>query len=69
MFPVVFVLVSMKIIVWNCQGAASKRFFRAAMSIIKVHKPDCFCLLEPKMSGDNADKVCFKFGFELRQLG
>lgn len=54
----------MKIIVWNCQGAASKRFLRAAKSIVNNHKPECLCILEPKTSGTNADDICFKIGFD-----
>ncbi|XP_019164336.1 PREDICTED: uncharacterized protein LOC109160503 [Ipomoea nil] len=54
----------MKIITWNCQGAASKRFLRAAMTIIRQHKPNCFCVLEPKSSGTGADETCIKLGFD-----
>lgn len=54
----------MNIIVWNCQGAASKRFLRTALSHVKNYKPICFCLLEPKISGQGADDVCFKLGFD-----
>lgn len=54
----------MKIISWNCQRAASKRFMRAAMHFIKKYRPSCFCLLETKMSGQGAGDVCFRLGFD-----
>lgn len=54
----------MKVITWNCQGAASKNFLRAAKMLLKKHHPDIFCLMETKTSGDNADTVCCKLGFE-----
>lgn len=54
----------MNFLIWNSQGAASKRFFRATMSIIKAHKPVCFRILEPKMSSTGANEVCFELGFD-----
>ncbi|XP_031116601.1 uncharacterized protein LOC116020257 [Ipomoea triloba] len=52
------------VITWNYQGAASKNFLRAAKMLLKKHHPDIFCLMETKTSGDNADTVCCKLGFE-----
>ncbi|XP_031116618.1 uncharacterized protein LOC116020273 [Ipomoea triloba] len=54
----------MKIITWNCHGAASKRFLRAAKWIVCKHRPNIFYLLETKMSSANADNVCIKLGFD-----
>nr|GME00746.1 splicing factor 3B subunit 2 [Ipomoea batatas] len=54
----------MEVITWNCQGAASKSFLRVAKWITNYHKPDFFCLLETKTSGENADNVCRKLNFD-----
>ncbi|XP_031124210.1 uncharacterized protein LOC116026924 [Ipomoea triloba] len=54
----------MTIISWNCQGAASKSFLRAAKHIIATYKPKLMCLLEPKISGSEADKVCRKLALD-----
>lgn len=54
----------MKIITWNCQGAASKEFICVLKKFIKHNKPNIIALLEPRISGDHADKVCKKADFE-----
>ncbi|VFQ86926.1 unnamed protein product [Cuscuta campestris] len=55
---------AIQIIIWNCQGAASKGFLRAAKWFIQSHKPDISCLLETKTSGMNANKVCQSLDFD-----
>lgn len=42
---------------------ASKAFLRAARSLINKYHPMLLCLLEPKISGTQADKVCRKLDF------
>ncbi|XP_031101868.1 uncharacterized protein LOC116005772 [Ipomoea triloba] len=54
----------MKAITWNCQGAASSNFLRAAKWLKSKHHPDILYLVETKMFGHNADFVCTKFGFD-----
>ncbi|XP_031116886.1 uncharacterized protein LOC116020557 [Ipomoea triloba] len=54
----------MKIISWNCQGAASSGFRRALLLLIQKTKADLVCLLEPRISGTAADKACKAFGFD-----
>lgn len=46
-----------KIIVWNCQGVASKKFHRVVKSFVNIHKPNMFVLLEPRVSGIKAELV------------
>ncbi|XP_031127611.1 uncharacterized protein LOC116029708 [Ipomoea triloba] len=53
-----------EVIIWNCQGAASKQFLRAAKWLISKHHPDILCLVETRTSGYNADAVCTNLGFE-----
>lgn len=54
----------MKILSWNCQGAASNEFLRVARDIFRRHSPDFFTLIEPRISGTHADMVCRKMGFK-----
>ncbi|XP_031107590.1 uncharacterized protein LOC116012231 [Ipomoea triloba] len=54
----------MKIITWNCQGAASKQFLRAAKYLLNEHRPEIFCLMETKTSSTNADAVCSRLGLD-----
>lgn len=32
--------------------------------MISQHQPDILALIEPKVSGANADEICMKIGFE-----
>lgn len=54
----------MKCLIWNCQGAASNSFRRTLKNFICIHNPSIVCLLEPKVSGVQANKICSSFGFE-----
>lgn len=54
----------MKILSWNCQGAASRVFRRAFLHLCKDVRPYIVGLLEPRTSGAAADKVCRSFGFD-----
>ncbi|XP_019179248.1 PREDICTED: uncharacterized protein LOC109174466 [Ipomoea nil] len=51
-------------LVWNCQGAASKAFRRIRKQFLCIHKPSFVCLLEPKVSGQQANEICFSLGFD-----
>lgn len=60
-FPVWLI---MKIISWNCQGAASRGFRRALLLLVHKTKADLVGLLEPRISGNTANKACKSFGFD-----
>ena len=65
-FEVIFlslILMDNKIMVWNCQGAASKRFKQVTKSFIDVHKPNMLVLLEPRISGVGAERVIHYFWY------
>ncbi|XP_019157960.1 PREDICTED: uncharacterized protein LOC109154682 [Ipomoea nil] len=51
-------------IVWNCQGAASGSFKRTLRQFCRDFNPSLICLLEPKVSGNQANKICNSFGFD-----
>ncbi|XP_019157735.1 PREDICTED: uncharacterized protein LOC109154388 [Ipomoea nil] len=54
----------MNVLVWNCQGAASKVFRRTLKNYLREFKPTVLCLLEPRVSGDNANDICFALGYD-----
>lgn len=58
------VLFSMKILVWNCQGAASKGFHRAAKTFIMKCRTTVFALLETKISGEGTSRIYNQFGYD-----
>lgn len=49
---------------WNCQGAASKAFKRTLKQFCRDHSPSLVCLLEPKVSGSHANKICKDLDFD-----
>nr|GMD95341.1 uncharacterized protein LOC109159904 [Ipomoea batatas] len=53
----------MKCIVWNCQGAGGRAFHRVFNNLIHSHKPAIVGLVEPKVSGSQANAICTKLGF------
>lgn len=53
-----------KIIIWNCNGAASPSFLHTINDIIRFHEPDTLRLLEPRTNGAQADSICRKLGFD-----
>ncbi|XP_019151953.1 PREDICTED: uncharacterized protein LOC109148673 [Ipomoea nil] len=54
----------MNLLVWNCQGAASRKFRRILGNFTKVYKPEIVCLLETKVSGAQANDICCRLGFD-----
>ncbi|KAL8152132.1 hypothetical protein V2J09_021940 [Rumex salicifolius] len=52
------------IITWNAQGARSKDFMQTLREIIRIHDPTILVLVETRMSGPQADKVCGDIGFD-----
>lgn len=51
------------IFVWNCQGAASKKFQSTLCSLLQGHKPTILILVEPRISGLKADKTIRKINY------
>lgn len=50
-------------LIWNIQGAGLRETIRSLKEMIRIDKPQILGLLEPKISGSNADVVCNKLGF------
>ncbi|GLT84225.1 hypothetical protein SLE2022_024700 [Rubroshorea leprosula] len=59
---------SMKVLSWNCQGAASNEFKRNAMEIIREHNPGIFIIMETKLAGDRAIEVARSLGLPKWEL-
>ncbi|XP_019162021.1 PREDICTED: uncharacterized protein LOC109158590 [Ipomoea nil] len=51
-------------IIWNCQGAGGREFHRVLRLLIETHRPSLVGLVEPKVSGSQANAICTKFGFD-----
>lgn len=52
--PKIFDNFSMKILVWNCRGAARPSFVRVMKKLIKRHKPNVVALLETRVLAPHA---------------
>lgn len=53
----------MNILIWNCQGAVSHVFRRTLKQHLRDYNPSIACLLEPKVSGTQANDICFSLDF------
>lgn len=51
-----------RIISWNCRSAKNLAFHRSVKEMLRSFKPDVFIILEPRISGTEADAVCNKLG-------
>lgn len=60
-----FILImSISIMYWNVQGAASGEFRRSFRTIVKNYNPSFVVLMEPRISGVKADEFIKKSGFD-----
>ena len=57
-------IMSVSIMFWNVQGAASGEFRRSFKTIIKNYNPSMVVLMEPRISGVKADDFIKKSGFD-----
>ncbi|KAK4282536.1 hypothetical protein QN277_013898 [Acacia crassicarpa] len=48
---------------WNCRGAGRRNFPLTMKDIVNKYCINILCLMEPRISGNRADKVCQKLGF------
>ncbi|XVF22870.1 hypothetical protein REPUB_Repub12eG0208500 [Reevesia pubescens] len=54
----------MSVIFWNTRGAASSTFLAHAKDLISLHRPDMLILVEPRISGNKAERVIRRLGFD-----
>ncbi|GKU94254.1 hypothetical protein SLEP1_g7776 [Rubroshorea leprosula] len=59
---------SMKVLSWNCRGAANDDFKRNAKEIIREHNPGIFIIMETKLAGDKAVEVARSLGLPKWEL-
>lgn len=50
------------VLCWNCRGAEGREFVVEIKELLREYKPKILILLEPRISGEVADKVCRKLG-------
>ncbi|KAK4259223.1 hypothetical protein QN277_005575 [Acacia crassicarpa] len=48
---------------WNCRGAGGRAFPLTVKDIVNKYCINILCLIEPRISGDRADRVCRELGF------
>lgn len=53
----------MSLILWKSRGAGSKTFLRHAKDLLRAHKPTCFVLVEPRISGTREKRVARRLRF------
>jgi len=56
-------MIQANIITWNVQGAGSGDFLRVLKELIRLYDPKVLALFETKISGQQAEDVCNKIGF------
>lgn len=52
---IIFIITNLTIFSWNCQGCTSGKFSQVFHEYNIEYKPDIICLLEPRISGKNAN--------------
>ncbi|KAL8158694.1 hypothetical protein V2J09_000231 [Rumex salicifolius] len=55
---------NINIITWNVQRAGSREFMIMLKELIRLHNPAILVLVETRLSGRQADKVCAFIGFD-----
>ncbi|KAL8159774.1 hypothetical protein V2J09_001311 [Rumex salicifolius] len=55
---------NINIITWNAQGACSREFLITLKEIVRIHDPTILVLVETRISGSQANKVCRGIGFD-----
>ncbi|KAJ8420945.1 hypothetical protein Cgig2_023221 [Carnegiea gigantea] len=55
--------VPISIMVWNCQGAASRLFLNTLAELLRRYASAILALVEIKVSGSSAESVCRKLNF------
>ncbi|XP_056694850.1 uncharacterized protein [Spinacia oleracea] len=54
---------SIKILMWNVQGAGKQAFMATLKEIIRINNPTVIVLVETHLSGEKAQRVCDRIGF------
>lgn len=54
---------SIKIMMWNVQGARKLAFMATFKEIVRINKPNVVALVETHLSGKKAQRVCDRIGF------
>lgn len=60
--PLPFLVILNELFGVELSGCNIEIFFRVLTDMLRYHKPDVLGLLEPKVSGSQADDICEKLG-------
>lgn len=60
----VFSMNSLNILTWNTSGAGNNDFLNAFRDIVRIHDPRVVALIEPRISGEAAARMCSRLGFD-----
>lgn len=52
----------MNSLIWNCRGAGGRNFASTIRDFLSLYQLDFVAILEPRISGDTADKVINRIG-------
>lgn len=52
----------MNCLIWNCRGAGGRSFHNLIRDCIRIYRLDFVDILEPRISGNTADKVVKRIG-------
>lgn len=63
-FSFLFIFMTISILFWNVQGAASGNFRRSFKTVAKNYKLSMVVVMEPRVSGMKADEFIKKSGFD-----
>ena len=55
----------LKLMVWNVRGAGNRHFLNELKEHLREYKPQVLAILETHISGNRADEVCQRSGFDI----
>lgn len=55
---------NLSILTWNTSGAGNNVFLNSIRDLIRTHDPRVIALIEPRISGEGAARVCNNIGFD-----
>lgn len=57
-------VLDIKLFVWNVRGVGNRHFLNELKEHLRLHKPHILAVLETHISGDRADEICRRSGFD-----
>ena len=63
-FPLLSLLVSMNLVIWNCRGALKPSFQNHVRDLVALHDPAIFAVMETHVGGDRAKDITDRLPFQ-----